>query len=104
MNVNSLDSWILKEFGKKSKNNQVPIGNAYQAKIPVLQIKERAVNAAKEYELKSKNFFFKYVELKSISIYLKKLNGSEIKSIKRNLLNQNFKQFAVKKSGLKNRD
>ena len=33
----SLEHWILSEFGKKHKKNQVPIGRAYQADIPDLQ-------------------------------------------------------------------
>ena len=105
MHLNSLDSWILKEFGQKRKNSQVRIGNAFQAQIPDLITENLSVNTAKGYDLKSKNDFFKYhIELKSISIHLKKLTGSDIESIKRNLLNQKFKQIAAKKSGLKHRE
>ena len=97
MNLNSSESWILKEFGKKKKHTQVPIGNAYQANIPDLLIKERSVNTSNEYNLNSKTVFLKHhLELKSISINLKKLNGSEIKSIKRNLLNQHCERFSAK--------
>ena len=105
MNLNSLDSWILKEFGQKRKNSQVRIGNEYQAKIPDFKTVKLSVNAAKENDLISKEFFFKYnIELKSISIHLKKLTGSDIESIKRNLLNQSCEQIAAKKLRLKYRE
>jgi hypothetical protein len=102
MNLSSFDNWILKEFGHKRKKSQVRIGNAYQAKIPDLLTKKISVNAAKRYDFTLKEVFFNYqIELKSISIHLKKLTGSDIESIKRNIKSQNCEQFAARKSELK---
>ena len=82
MKFNSLDQWIINEFGRKTKKNQVPIGSAYQANIPDLmetQFKYKFnVNAVNQ-----KN----PVELKNIMVTLKRLTNAEIKSIKENLLN-----------------
>ncbi len=88
----SLEHWILSEFGKKQKNNQVPIGSAYQANIPDL-----VASSKHSIKLNVKNTETKFCEIHSVckkfSVSLRKLNDIDIQMIKENILDQSYPQI-----------
>ena len=91
----SLEHWIVSEFGKKHKKNQVPIGSAYQANIPDLEASKISI------KLKVKNtetiFGENNVSCKKFSVSIRKLNDVDIQMIKENLIDQRYQQIFHRK-------
>ena len=53
-----IEKWIISEFCKKYKKDQVRVGSAYQANIPDLICEKCSLNSAKENEMKTTSIYF----------------------------------------------
>jgi hypothetical protein len=87
----SLEHWIVSEFGKKQKRNQVPIGSAYQANIPDLEASKNSIKL----NLKNRETIFGENNFlcKKCSVSIRKLDDADIQMIKENILDQSYQQI-----------
>jgi hypothetical protein len=91
----SLEHWIVSEFGKKQKRNQVPIGSAYQANIPDLEASKNSIklNVKNRETIFGENIFL----CKKFSVSIRKLDDVDIQMIKENILDQSCQQIFHRK-------